>query len=371
MTHSHSKGLFNADTHLQAFQYNNPAREEDYVRAFLDTLAKARNLKPRFVAFLGDLTNIRLENRATTKQIRKAFASLSNTGITIYTLRGNHDPEPIPFADILGLPHVKDAETAMLEDLQAGKPFTPYGNKGPKVCAAGYRGTTKLIEFLQSIRALETASGLPPSTELWLHAAITPAAPAIHCDLHAETLHSMGWHTVIAGDTHNSGLWQLPQGILVSPGSKEMTDINENPEKGEYLHAPKDDSKNPGAWEFLPYQGRPYRKWQSQGSFTNEELQFLCDWMKEAHAKTGLKPIVQIESSDLAGVQMLQPEIRNLALKITHKKPKKNPKDPQNHETGQTEALRKLPFEKCLLHIAASKKLRPRTLEILTEALTG
>jgi predicted phosphodiesterase len=366
------KGLFTADCHLQSFQYNMPEREDDYIRAFEDSAKKALHEQAAFLALLGDITNIKIENRSTAKKIRETLKTLADANIHIHTLRGNHDPEPIPFADIFGLPGLMDAERETMLRLKAGTPFQPYGPNGPHVCAAGYRTPEKLLNHLKMIRTAETAAGIPKSTELWLHAGITPAAPPINCQLDASTFHSMGWHTIIAGDTHIHDIWTQKDndgktaGLLISPGSKEMTDINERETRGDWLHSPSNTEPEPKiqSWKSLPYSARPYRKFILPDGLTEKTAREITAWMRAQPTP----PIVQIETPD--GLNLLeQPEIRKLALKLTVRKPR-HPDTPQSRQQTAGTETRDLPLEKRLLQIATTKKLRPRTLEILETALT-
>jgi DNA repair exonuclease SbcCD nuclease subunit len=361
-------GLFTADTHLESFQYNMEEREEDQIKAIQNTADIAcANPNIGFVALLGDTTNVKNEKRPTAKKLRDIFDQIARAGKTIYTIRGNHDPEDVPFADIFGIPNLKDAETETLTAFENRSPFQPYGKNGPCVCAAGYRNTPQLLQFLQNIRHLEETYRLPPSTELWLHAAIKPAAPDIGCDLDAQTFHALGWHTVIAGDTHNAGLWSLPNGIFISPGSKEMTDINENPQKGEYLHTPTGTECNPNNWQFLPYKGRPFKKFIFPDGITDNNVSEVVSWLRTITEKTGLKPVIKIETPD-GGEIFKQPEHQKLALKIAIQK-YKNKQTPKPETPKNAIQTKGKTLEEGLLQIALSKNMKPLTLEILTKAL--
>lgn len=368
-------GIFSADQHLQANQYNIPEREADYIRAFENTanhIIETENVG--FGAFLGDIIDLKVENRATTLQTLKTFSKITQAGKTVYTLRGNHDIEIIPIAKVLNDPKIIDAQEAYQTAINQGKAFTPYGEDGPRVCAIGFQQYQVILETIQKFREIEKLNNVKPATEIWLHAAIKPGAPEIGNALDAQTFHALGYHTIVAGDIHNGGLWTLPNGILIYPGSKEMTDISENPEtKGEYLHKPDsaEEKPNPNNWIHIPYTlGRPYRQFIYPNGISEKHILEITQWAKTVTEQSGLKPIIEVQTKTLDIDIVKQSEIKKLTLRLHTKKPKQQKEQNQNQETNKNrlQFIGKS-FEECLLTIAEQKNLKKKTLIILNKTL--
>ena len=365
-----SPGIISGDQHIEAMQYGSPEREEDYKRAVTDSIRLAKLFNVRFFAALGDITNIKLEKRSSAKFLRDCFAQLDAAGIDIYTIRGNHDPEPIPMADLFGLPRLKDAEVETCRLLALGKSFQPYGEDGPRVCAVGYMPDDRLLERLREIRRLESAAGLAPSTELWLHGAFAPGAPAVAAGLHVDTFNALGWHTVAAADIHDGGNWPLERGQLYYASSKEMTDITEKPKKGEWLHDPANaETETDGsAWTFLEYKkGRPYHKFVFPDGLTDANVKALRDYAVSEFERTGLKPVIDVTLKDKQDKNLIRlPELRKLALRLHHRFEKTEKEKTERIDAGSPKSS----IESRLLLVAEQRKLRPRTLKILQDELS-
>lgn len=302
-------GLFGADFHLGAWQYNRAERGSDYERAF-EALFDAAIEDPRinFITLLGDVGDIAHEKKPEIAFIRKQVKKARAAGKIVYHIKGNHDCGSPSLPAAIEVEGFVDAEDEFYRCLERGEAFRPYGPDGPAVCALhNVSSPSKLWEKLNAIRGREIGGN--ESTELWLHQAIVPGVPAFKAEM-AEfdmaDFANAGWHTILAGDIHNGGLWEVAaqngKGILIYPGSPEMTDINETEtlQRGFILHSPIDPEPiaNSGSFTRIPYNNRPYKSFTFQGSQTPQETALVLKWVTDVTLKTGLMPVVRIVTPD-------------------------------------------------------------------------
>ena len=318
--------LFGADFHLGANQYGMPQREQDYERAFNEFFENTLALPNTDCVLLGDTGEIPNERRATIHRIRTVVERVTQAGRKVYYIRGNHDCASPSLAVAIGLPGFIDAEVAFFDALAAGQPFQPYGVDGPKVCALHSEQVDTLWAKLREIRERELPENR--STELWLHQAIRPGAGTAMAELDVVDLINFGWHTVLAGDIHNGGMWQVSaadpaSGMLAYPGSPEMTDINEYERPRSFLlHRPCDAEPqvNIHAFAQVPYQHRPYKTFDMEGQRSDEQVAFVRRWIDDTTSATGLKPIVRVRSPDPSWRN--HRDIAPFALKMMYERPK-------------------------------------------------
>ena len=126
-------------------------------------------------------------------------------------------------------------------------------------------------------------------------------------EIDAEQVICRGWHTIIAGDIHNPSLTPLTSavgnGILIYPGSPEMTSFNEDPDakRGFIVHQPAgpEITCDPRAFQRIVYQHRPFRDFTfNTEQHTAAEIETIRLWAIAETEATGLKPIVRVCSPD-------------------------------------------------------------------------
>jgi len=303
--------LHGADFQLDARQYNHPERNQDYDDAFItfcQTIAQDPNIHGGNI--LGDLIDHKQRNDALLKRIFDAMRDCFDSGKTIWFLGGNHDGCNPTLANALKFEGLRDAGVEFERCLVKGIPFKPYGEEGPNVCAVNFLPYNELIGRLSEIRKSEKE----PSTEIWLHTSIFPAVPQIQSPITQEMIHNLGWDTIVAGDVHNGGAFECSEtgGKMLVPGSPEMTDINEDPDKGFLLHDP---SKG---WDRIPYKPRPFKTFdfgnsEPEEAQTREILEYL------ENLDDPRPPIIKIIS---AGGWRRNKDIRPRVLILLEEKPK-------------------------------------------------
>lgn len=322
-------GLFGADFHLGAMQYGDERREADYRRAMIAFFdAGIANPNVAFLQLGGDTSDNPNEKKNVIQFVRAQIKRAAQSGKIVYGITGNHDIGEPSLAAALDVDGFVDAEKAFLAALARGEAFRPYGEDGPAVAALHYTTPKKLWEKLQDIRNREKPENM--STELWLHQAIAPGAQTGFADFDAVDFVNQGWGTVISGDIHNGGIYPVPardtNGVLVYPGSPEMTDINEyeHTTRGFVLHSPTDAETTPNIDTFakIPYANRPYRTFRFGTDRSPEHLQLILDWVQSVTQERE-QPIVRIVTTDLSWRQ--SPELLPVVLKLMVEQPKREP----------------------------------------------
>jgi DNA repair exonuclease SbcCD nuclease subunit len=311
-----SKLYHGADFQLDARQYNHPTRNDDYDIAFQEYCnIIANDPECKGGTILGDLIDHKQRHDPLLKRIFSAMRPCFNQGKTLWFLGGNHDGVNPTMADAIKFPGLKDAGEEFARCLAKGEPFQPYGEEGPNVCALNFLTYNELVGKLSEIRNAETHK----STELWLHTSIYPAVPQIQSPITQTMIHNLGWDTIVAGDTHNPGAFECgeTQGKLLVPGSPEMTDINEDPEKGFLVH---DTVKG---WDKIPYSPRPFKTFNF-GDTEPQELQIreVIEYLD--NLEDPREPIIKIIS---AGGWRKNKDIRPRVLILLEDKPKKKKKN--------------------------------------------
>ena len=303
--------LFGGDFHISDYpQYGSLERGDDFLRAFICFVeAIVASPNTRGGVLLGDITDLAHPSNAILKHITLGFARIRAAGKVIYYMGGNHDNQRPTLGDCLNAlcpDSIFDAEQAYLAACAAGKPFKPYGPGGPSVVAVNNCTIDELPAILARIRETE-----PPgcnSSEIWLHQAIGPAIPTFMIpEIDGEQILCRNWHTIIAGDIHNPSVTELTsavgKGILIYPGSPEMTSFNEDPDKkrGFILHHPDGPelAYNRKAFQQIPYQHRPFSDFVfATAQHTAQEIEEIKQWAAATALATGLKPIVRVCSPD-------------------------------------------------------------------------
>ena len=307
-----TKLYHSADFQLDARQYNHPTRNEDYDKAFQDYCQIIAD-DPEAIGgtILGDLIDHKQRNDLLLKRIFDAMRPCFKQGKTLWFLGGNHDGTNPTLADAIKYPGFKDAGEEFAKCLINSEPFQPYGEDGPNVCALNFITYNELLIKLSEIRNAETHK----STELWLHTSIFPAVPQIQSPITQTMIHNLGWDTIVAGDTHNPGAFKCSEtnGKLLVPGSPEMTDINEKPEKGFLIN---DVHKG---WDKIPYSPRPFKTFDFGDTKPQEsQIREIIKYLDNLEDKR--EPIIKIIS---AGGWRKNKDIRPRTLILLEDKPKK------------------------------------------------
>jgi len=208
-----------SDTHLGFRQYGLSEREEDFYQAFEEAVAKIIQERPDFVIHSGDLFDFHRPQPRALWVAQKCFSRLSEKGIPVYAVTGNHDvlmrrgtmPPHVLFGSV-GVRLITDEEPFLMHKgvFIGGCPYT-----------SGYY-SARLIETLSILS--RKARGSKKSV-LVLHQGTDRFLPQ-EFELKMEEI-PKGFDYYAMGHIHSRIIQKFGKGVLAYPGSTEMWSANE------------------------------------------------------------------------------------------------------------------------------------------------
>lgn len=179
-----------ADIHLGYEQYNLPARENDFARAFFDLVDYAVEARADFVLIAGDLFHRANADAWTLKQATHGLSVLRSAGVPALAIEGNHDAQHYR-KHISWLEYLCDQDLLILLNAQTVSgirslaPFDPAERRGSWIDLAGARiygikyfgaMTSRVLEDVRE----DLEPGPHAFTILMLHAGLEGQVPHLH-----------------------------------------------------------------------------------------------------------------------------------------------------------------------------------------------
>jgi DNA repair exonuclease SbcCD nuclease subunit len=205
------------DTQLGYRQYGLQGREEDFCRAAAAAMTDMVRSGVQAVLITGDQFEMPKPPAATVRLLQTLAKNLTDAGMEVLGIEGNHDASGGHWLDVCGI-----------YNLGLGSVNVMAGGSKVRVGGVSY---VKDCDFLGVLADYLAANG--PMDILCMHQGMTEVCPFTSIPMRAvtELVKLAGVQYVACGHIHNR-FYLLDDGIIYScPGSTEMTDMNEKPEK--------------------------------------------------------------------------------------------------------------------------------------------
>ena len=219
-----------SDSHLGYRQLGILEREKDYYRLFQRTIDKIIELDVDFVVHSGDLFDNYRPSTESLLSFQEGLNKLNDAGIPFYAVVGNHDSRlrvdakpPLVLFRELGVNLITTKKPFVYDDtLICGIPYTKSSNRDALLLKL-----EKLSELAENY----------PKSILLLHQGLKGYIYDESYELTLEEL-PKNFDYYAMGHIHNYHLVDLEKegyfdgGILVYPGSMEMQNVRDDPQKG-------------------------------------------------------------------------------------------------------------------------------------------
>ena len=206
-----------ADTHLGYRQYNLDEREEDFYRRFHEAVDKIISAECEFVVHSGDLFDSPRPHIRAMLEVMKALDRLSDEGIKVFAIAGNHDVllrrGAIP-------PHRLYRSIEFLTPRNPSRVF-----RGVYVCGLPYHSKIHAKALVENLKALAEKAASYEKRILLMHQGIDKYFPLEH-EIKIGDL-PRGFHYYALGHIHKRILDNFEEGVIAYPGSMEMWRIDE------------------------------------------------------------------------------------------------------------------------------------------------
>lgn len=206
-----------ADTHLGYRQYNLDEREEDFYLRFHEVVDKIISAECKFVVHSGDLFDSPRPHIRAMLEAMKALDRLSDEGIKVFAIAGNHDVllrrGAIP-------PHRLYRNIEFLTPRNPSRVF-----RGVYVCGLPYHSKIHAKALVENLKALAEKAASYEKRILLMHQGIDKYFPLEH-EIKIGDL-PRGFHYYALGHIHKRILDDFGGGVIAYPGSTEMWRIDE------------------------------------------------------------------------------------------------------------------------------------------------
>jgi DNA repair exonuclease SbcCD nuclease subunit len=206
-----------ADTHLGYRQYNLDEREADFYRVFHQAVDKIVEHRCEFVLHSGDLFDSPRPHIRAMLEVMKGLERLSEEGITVYAIAGNHDVllrrGAVP-------PH---RLYKSIEFLTPRNPSRVHG--GVFICGLPYHSRIHSGSLQKHLRGLAEQARRHETRIIMLHQGIDKYFPLEH-ELKIGELPKV-FHYYAMGHIHKRVLDRFGQGVIAYPGSPEIWRVDE------------------------------------------------------------------------------------------------------------------------------------------------
>ena len=206
-----------SDTHLGIRQYNLDEREDDFYRAFHESVDKIIESKCDFVVHSGDLFDEPRPQVKAMVEARDAIDRLLEAGIPIYAIAGNHD---ILMRKGALPPH---AIYKKIEMLTPRKPTREF--EGMLICGLPYHSKMHASALRDKLKELKKEAGNYDGSILALHQGVDKYFGLEYELKIGDIPHGFDYYAL--GHIHKRIEDDFGDGKLVYPGSTEMWRMDE------------------------------------------------------------------------------------------------------------------------------------------------